>query len=293
MFGLLERSLRQPGASGRRARLGVEQLETRDCPSGLFVMNFGVSVLNVGKQVELRGVVSDSDPTSVQVNFSGVAVGSVYADANGYFDVVTTASGLGTINASAIDSGGSVAGALGQVTDVAPSLNLTLTYGPSRQVTVSGRVMYAQPGGMTVSFSGAATGSVVTNADGTFSKTMTAQSLGVINATTQDVWGLSSAAAQVTVSNTAPKITLMAYNVSGNLWSFSGRVTDNYAPGLVVTFTSSTMPDLNGKTAVVQADGTFSLTVTLQPGEQGWLDVAVTDWWGATGDTTFNVPPHS
>src|SRR6266851_6738847 len=155
MFGLLDQSLRQPGLSRRRARLGVEQLETRDCPSGLSFMNFGVSVLNVGKQVELRGMVSDSNPASVQVNFTGVAVGSVYADATGYFDVKTTASGLGMVNASAIDGGGNVAGASSQVTDVAPSLMLYLTYGANRQVTVSGRVSDAQPGGMIVYFGGA------------------------------------------------------------------------------------------------------------------------------------------
>jgi hypothetical protein len=273
--------------------LGVEQLETRDCPSGLSFMNFGVSVLNVGKQVELRGLVSDTNPASVQVNFTGVAIGSVYADANGYFDLVTNATGLGAINASAIDDGGNVAGALSLVSDVAPTLTLTLAYGPNKQVIVSGRVTDAQAGGMTVTFSGAANGSVVTNADGTFTQTMTAESLGKITATTQDVWGLTSAAAQVTVANTAPKITLMASNVSGDVWTFSGRVTDNYAPGLVVTFSSSTMPDLNGKTAVVQADGTFSLTVTLRPGEQGWVDASVIDSWGKTGDTCFNVPPHS
>jgi hypothetical protein len=277
----------------RRARLGVERLETRDCPSGLSFMNFGVSVLNVGKQVELRGMVSDSNPTSVQINFTGVAIGSVYADTNGYFDVKTTASGLGTVNASAIDSVGSVAGASGQVTDVAPTMMLYFAYGANKQVTLSGKVTDAQPGGMTVNFSGVATGSVITNPDGSFSKTLTATALGTITASTQDVWGLTSAAAQVNVTNSAPTITLAASNVSGNFWTFSGKVTDEYAPGLVVTF-SSTMPEVNGKTAVVQADGTFLLAVQLQPGESGWVYATTTDWWGVESNiAAFCLTSHS
>jgi hypothetical protein len=289
MFGILTRSARTPGFTPRRARLGVEQLETRDCPSALTFMNFGVSVLNIGKQVELRGTISDTNPTSVQVNFTGVAIGSVYADANGFFDVKTNASGLGTVNASAIDNSGNVAGASGQVTDMAPSMTLNFTNGPNKQVTLSGKVTDAQPGGMTVTFSGVATGSVVTNADGTFSKTLTATALGTIYATTQDVWGLSSAAAQVTVTNSAPSITLFANNVSGNLWTFSGKVMDEYAPGLTVTFSGT--PSVDGKTVIVQSDGTFSLTVTLQPGETGWIYATTTDWWGVQSNiAAFSLP---
>jgi hypothetical protein len=292
MFGLLDRFVRQPDLSRSRARLGVEQLETRDCPSALSFMYFGATVPNVGKQVELRGMVSDSNPASVQVNFTGVAIASVYADANGFFDVKTTASGLGTVNASAIDGSGNVAGASSQVTDVAPSLSLTLAYGANRQVTVSGHVTDAQPGGMTVTFSGVAAGSVVTNADGSFSQTFTPTALGTITATTQDVWGLTSAAAQVNVTNSAPTITLFANNVSGNVWTFSGRVTDEYAPGLTVTFSGPA--SVNGKTATVRADGTFSLVVTLQPGESGWVYATTTDWWGIESNiAAFCLPARS
>jgi hypothetical protein len=255
-------------------------------------LNFGVSVLNVGTQVELRGMVSDPNPTSVQINFSGVAVGSAYADANGYFDVKTTASGLGRVNASAIDGSGNVAGASGQVTDAAPSIMMSISYGPNKQVTLKGMVVDAQPGGMLVKFSGVATGCVTTNADGSFSKTLTATSLGTITATTADVWGLSSAATSVTVANTAPKITLFANDVSGNTWEFSGKVTDEYAPGLIVTFSSS-IPELNDKTAVVQADGSFTLAVTLQPGESGWVYATVTDWWGVESNIAAFCLPNT
>jgi hypothetical protein len=289
MFGLLSRSPRKPGPSPRRARVGVEQLESRDCPS-LSFMNFGVSLMNVGKQVELRGMISDPNPTSVQVNFSGVAQGSVSADANGYFDVKTTASGLGTVNASAIDNNGGVAHADGQVYDMAPSITLYVGYGPNRQVTLNGRVSNAQPGGLTVNFTGVANDSVVTNADGTFTKTVTATALGKISATTQDVWGLSSVTTQVNVTDPTPTITLSGNDVSGNLWMFSGRVTGGYVAGETVTFSGT--PAVNGKTATVQADGTFSLAVSFSVGETGWVDATVTDWWGATATAAFCLPQH-
>jgi hypothetical protein len=293
MFGLLSRPAQKPVLSSRRAHLGVEQLESRDCPSGPSVsfMNFGVSVLNIGKQVELRGAISDPNPSSVQVNFSGVAMGSVYADANGYFDLKTTASGLGMVNVSAIDSNGSVASTAGQVSDTAPSIMLSISsYGPNRQVTLTGRVIDAQAGGLTVSFSGVVNDSVVTNADGTFSKTVTPTALGKVSATTQDVWGLTSATAQVNVADPTPTITLMGNNVSGNIWTFTGHVTGAYVDGETVTFSGT--PAVNGQKVTVQADGSFSLTVLLSVGETGWVDATVTDWWGATATAAFCLPQH-
>ncbi len=45
-------------------------------------------------------------------------------------------------------------------------------------------------------------------------------------------------------------------------YQITGRVTDEYPGGLTVTFDG--VPSLEGVTAVTNADGTFSLTVTLR-----------------------------
>jgi hypothetical protein len=260
-----------------RSRLGVEQLETRYCPSGLQFMGFCATPENNYKWVDLQGMISDPNPTSVVISFGGVVSGSVNPDANGHFFLAKSASGLGTVNANATDQAGLTASASATVTANAPSLTMYRTYGPNRQVTLSGMVTDAQPGGLTVAFSGVVSGTTTTKADGSYSVTLTATALGSITATTQDVWGLNSAAATVMVSNSAPTITLSASQV-GSIWTFSGRVSDEYAAGLVVTFSGPS--DINGKTATVQSDGTFSLTLTLSSSDTGWITASVTDWWG-------------
>jgi hypothetical protein len=63
-----------------------------------------------------------------------------------------------------------------------------------------------------------------------------------------------------------------------NYWTFSGKVCCSNAAGLVVTFGG--LPELQGKTATVAADGTFKITVQLRPGECGEATAQTTDSYG-------------
>lgn len=160
-----------------------------------------------------------------------------------------------------------------------PSLTLSVTYGAGRMVTLSGQVSDGIPGSLTVSFAGKAVGSVVTNNDGTFSGTFEASALGLISATVTNGLGFVSSAATVTLASNAPVISEFAAALQGGTtWIFSGRVTDENHTGLVVRFDG--LASLEGKTATVQANGTFSLNVQLEPGEAGMALAEATDWWG-------------
>jgi len=167
--------------------------------------------------------------------------------------------------------------------EAAPTISLSVTYLTGRMVTLSGQVTADAPGGLTVNFTGKVVGSVVTNADGTFSGTFQATALGLDAATTTDAHGLVSNTATVVLASNPPTITNFTgmANLS-NIWVFSGTVNAPSPAGLVITFGG--LPSLAGKTAVVQADGTFQLTVQLQPGESGTATAQTTDWWGQNSD---------
>jgi hypothetical protein len=260
----------------------VERLEARDCPA-LTITNF-TATPTTGTFVQITGHVSDDNSSQVGVSFSGVMGGAVTALSNGNFSYLAQAGALGTVYAHATDGQGQSSNtALAQVTASPPSITgLSISYGTGHQVTITGTVNDYSPGGRTVTFSGVVSGSVTTNSDGTFSFAGTASALGTVRVTTTDPWGQSSAPAYVQVTNTAPTISnFTASNEYGTVWILTGTVTDNHAAGLTVQFGGLGQ----GMTATVQSDGTFSLAITLSPGEQGTITAWVTDWWNATSNT--------
>lgn len=161
----------------------------------------------------------------------------------------------------------------------APNIGyLHSTAGPT-SFLLSGQVTDEQPGGLTVQITGVYTGSVQTNADGSFSVAIQPSQLGSIFATVTDAEGLSSTSMEDVLTSFVPTISnFSARRLYGNCWTFSGTVSDECAEGLIVHFGG--LPSLEGKTAVVGADGTFSLTIDLQPGEEGTATAQTTDWWG-------------
>jgi hypothetical protein len=85
-------------------------------------------------------------------------------------------------------------------------------------------------------------------------------------------------------SSQGPVITnFQATHDSGNFWTFTGQVTDTGGvAGLIVTFGG--LVSLQGKTAAVNADGSFSLTIALQPRECGTATAQTTDYAGLTSN---------
>jgi len=236
-----------------------------------------------GNMVHLTGHVTDDSPSIVAVAFGGKVSGSTTANSSGDYCFVAPASGLGIITAVGADSRGLTSNtAVVNFASAVPSLTLSYTWMSNRVVHLMGHVTDEFAAYRTVTFSGAVLGTAMTDSSGNFNTWLTASNLGAVTATVTDQWNQTSAAASITLTNAAPVITnFVATAQSGTVWVLTGRVTDEAMYGLRVTF--SGLPALEGRSAVVAADGTFSLTVDLA-GECGVIQCTVTDWWNVTSD---------
>jgi hypothetical protein len=287
MFRWSTRNKAAQAAPRNRVRLALEELESRFCPATAVmpqITSFTATILS-NHMVALSGTVSDNNPASVKLNFSGVAGGSTTANANGQFFLQTTASQLGAIYVVAQDAQNQMFGNMAVLADSGATITgLTITQGGGRTVTVQGQVNAASPGGLTVTLSGVVSGTAITNASGQFTFTGTARSLGQISASVTDVWGVSGGAAGQ-LTNNAPVISnfTAVYTGANNYWTFEGQVTDENAAGLIVTL--SGLASLNNVQVTVGADGWFTITEQLQPNETGMAAAVVTDAWGATSNT--------
>jgi hypothetical protein len=169
---------------------------------------------------------------------------------------------------------------------VAPSISLMHSLAGPNTFLLSGRVTDELPGGLTVQFSGAYSGSVVTSKTGCFSLTIHPDHLGSVFAQVTDAEGLSSSGVEDVLTSMPPMIcNFTAMHLYGNVWSFSGTVADESPAGLTVTFGG--LPSLVGKTATVNANGTFSLTVELLAGEEGTATAQTCDWWGQASNEAW------
>ncbi len=183
-----------------------------------------------------------------------------------------------------------------------PSLvMLNVSYGAGKQVTLYGSVTSGSSGtltasalnltsggvaGITVAFSGSATGSVATDNNGNFSFTTNALKLGEVDAATTD--GQSNTA-KVVLSSSAPVISNFMAVEEGNTryWDITGHVTDgNFsAAGLVINITGSPVTINNngqGLNVKVDPNGNFDLCVLLNGTgtDDGTIDATCTDAWG-------------
>jgi hypothetical protein len=259
----------------------VETLESRYCLNASLSFSLTANVLPL-HMVELSGTVTDPNPASVAINFTGAYTGTTTANSSGKFDLISANATLGALTAVATDGQGNTTTDQSVIFVAVPTISLTLTYGAQKTVTVSGTVNDIDPGGRTITLSGMMSGTVVTDTNGAFTWTGKASNRGVINASTVDLWGQQSNTAQVTVAPSAPVISNFAAGEQpglGNYWTFSGTVNDCCSVnGLTVTLGG--MPSLKGKTVQVLSDGTFEITVQLQNCESGTASAVTQDWWG-------------
>ena len=159
-----------------------------------------------------------------------------------------------------------------------PALALMFDYSflSGREIAISGYVTGNGGEPAEVAFSGAATAEATTDADGWFEVIVEADTQGQLN-------GIATGSSETAVSwvqvqnSPAYFMDFTAVRVSGNQWALSGWVSDEAPDGLVVMF--SGLPSVEGKQAVVSADGSFSLTVTLAAGETGLITASVADGW--------------
>jgi hypothetical protein len=150
-------------------------------------------------------------------------------------------------------------------------------------VLLSGTIIDSNPTAALVSFGGLASGSITPDASGHFSVQENLPGLGMVSAAVKDPGGALSNPAQTMVIDAPPVIVnFRAINNGGNSWTFSGQVQDEDAAGMVVTLGG--IPALNHVFVTVQANGSFSCTVTLQPGESGNATAVCVDAWGQTSN---------
>jgi hypothetical protein len=166
------------------------------------------------------------------------------------------------------------------LTDAGPTITVSVAVVSRKTVTLTGSVTAGlDKAGLTISFSGQVTGSATTDANGNYSFTTTATALGNVTAVTKDSWGVSSNTAPATIACPPPKITqFWASEGQCQMWTFAGTVQDQSPACMKVTLSGLT--SVQGKTATVQSDGSFSVTLPLKVGEDGTVYAQTTDWWG-------------
>jgi hypothetical protein len=157
--------------------------------------------------------------------------------------------------------------------------SITAVQVAGQKFRISGTVTDENPAGCVVAFSGAANQSVTCDASGSFSGVFDVPTPGQATAVAGD--GVqSSQPVTINLTNAAPTTTCQA-GARGTSLVITGHVTDEVPAGLVVTLSGSRA--VNGRTAIVLADGSWSLTVTVLSGVHGTVTATVTDWYGLTG----------
>jgi hypothetical protein len=247
----------------------LEGLEARYCLTAAPALTLSAQACP-GHMVMLSGSVLDSQPGGVEVSFSGAAVGSVITDASGQFAFQTCNASLGSVSATATDQLGLLSNAVSASISVsAPTVTVSWTYGTRGDIIISGQVSDIDPGGRTVTLSGAVSGTAVTNQDGSYSVHLRATAYGtLIQAVVTDLWGMVSIPASTPFNPPAPVITAFTATMNtGNAWTFAGTVKSPEPGGLMIQFGG--LPSLKDKCVSVATDGTFAIEIQLAAGESG------------------------
>lgn len=173
MFRLLSPSRHRPfpAARARSVRLGLEALETRDCPSTL---SMGVTYGNQNS-ITLAGQLTNTPtPAGQTVVFNGQAAGSTTTDANGNYSITLLANGVGNVYAGTRDGQSNVAQVT--LTDAAPEIDDFAATPESKNLWVfTGHVTDRTAAGLVVHFGGLASLNgltATTDSNGDFSLTV-------------------------------------------------------------------------------------------------------------------------
>jgi hypothetical protein len=160
------------------------------------------------------------------------------------------------------------------------SLSLNVTYLQNKQVTLSGNLTGASGAipNETINLSGAVSGTAVTNAQGAYSVTLTATTLGQVSAASAD--GMSNIADFTLVGGTPTITNFGAMAEDNGLWYFFGTVANAPPQGEVVNFGG--INALQGQSVAVSSSGSFEFYAIVNSGNGGWATAEAVDWWGDT-----------
>lgn len=166
-------------------------------------------------------------------------------------------------------------------------LSLAAEQVPGQRYRIYGRVADETPASCGVVITGATNGVALCDGSGNFDAIFNVPAPGMINAVVGD-GQLQSGASVLALTNVAPTVGgFTAVLGAENTWTFSGTVGDEAKVGLTVTLSGPV--GVQGASTTVQANGTWSITLTLPAGTGGNVTATVTDWYGLTGAayTTF------
>jgi hypothetical protein len=219
------------------------------------------------------GNLQDLDFVGQVIGVDGATVAPVATDTQGDFQFTVPRAGLGVVSLSESDLWGNMS----QVVDVdfnAMTVNTQVV--PGHTVTLSGRVNGAQGPGATIAFSGAVSGSTIADANGNYTFTTSAATLGAVYAiASQQNTPISAASSAVTVN--APTITLGVSSMTDTTVTLTGTLTDVDAGGKTIAITG-----VDAAPVVTDANGAFKFTVARANVDT--IDVSETDLWGLTSN---------
>jgi hypothetical protein len=230
--------------------------------------------------VTVSGTISDVDHAYQPIQISGITNGTASTDANGNFTFTGYVSNVGEIDASATDEWGQTSNTADVTVSSlpvanSPTLSLYAQILPGQQVELTGQLLDANPAGATVTFSGAATGSTTTDANGNFSFIADSASLGTVYASAVDQAQQTTNLAHATIADSGPIITFTVSSMSQTSVTITGSVTDVDKQGISVQASGFA----SGST-LTDANGNFTFTSALGAG--GAVLVSATDLWGAS-----------
>lgn len=168
-----------------------------------------------------------------------------------------------------------------------PQLSMNIAYGARRSLTITGVVNDEAPGGLEVVLSGSVTAWVSVNNDGTFYLYVSeAIALGPVQGSTTDAQGLQSNTVTLAITSAPPAIeNFVLMPAMDGFFTFTGRVVDESAANLVVTFGG--LPCLVGQTVTTDANGNFTFTIFIPLSQRGQVTAQVTDWWGLESEIVY------
>jgi hypothetical protein len=163
--------------------------------------------------------------------------------------------------------------------------SITAVQVAGQKFRIYGTVADDTPGSCSVKLTGAADGTTQCDASGNFDGVFNVTTPGNATAVAND-GQLDSQPVSLNLGNNAPTTTCKAVLGPGNLLTISGRVTDEAPGGLTVILSGSRA--VAGLSAIVLANGDWSVSTTVPPGSHGSVTATVTDWFGLTGTRTAN-----
>jgi hypothetical protein len=263
-------------------RLHLECLEGRINPTPVLS---NISAHYVNNQMVLTGQLQDDSLANNTIQISGAATGRTTTDASGNFTFTAGENTLGQLTIVGVDANSQTSDAYYLNVQAPPIVYLSIMSTHQTNVTLQGSVVAPNPAGFVVQIFGVCSSSVVTDANGQFSITLPASSLGSIYADTTDSLGQVSNIAVANLQFAPPTFGDVGYwEQPGNFLTIAGHVDVHDPQGMQVTL-GGDIPALRGLTATLDANGNFQITVQV-PNDQGQgagvVSFTVTDWWGQT-----------